>query len=279
MKFELSHSSLKTLQDHELLSRAHALAQDERRAGIALLHHLREIERRRLYARSHGSLHEYVVRELGYSDGAAHRRISAMRLLQVVPELEAKLQSGAVSLSTASQVQNFVRAEKRMTGSEASAQDLRSLVAAIEGKSSRQTEAMLAARSPQVAMAIRERPRSIDGSNLQVTVVLSAELQEKLQKLRDRFSHQNSNSSLAEQLEMLADFALRKMEPSKEANREAVVKDVRCARTHLLQLDHRFPRAWGGGNELTNLQLLCAVHNQVKCDRLPHETLGAILGE
>ena len=96
MKFELSYSSVKTLQDHELLSRAHALAQDERRAGIALLHHLREIERRRLYARSHGSLHEYVVRELGYSDGAAHRRISAMRLLQVVPELEAKLQSGAL---------------------------------------------------------------------------------------------------------------------------------------------------------------------------------------
>lgn len=365
MNFEMDQFSLKTLQDHELLSRAQSLAQDERRAGIALLHHLREIERRRLYARAYGSLHEYVVRELGYSDGAAHRRISAMRLLKVVPELEEKLQTGAVSLSTASQVQNFIRAEKRITGSEASVQELRSLVAAIEGKSSRQTEAMLAARSPQVAMAIRERPRSIDGSNVQVTVVLSAELQEKLQKLRDRFAHQKLNPTLAEQLEMLADFALRKLDPKTTPNRGDSVKQVRspdagasapeqsrfaqersvrqrtlpmeissrepavgecsqvsaatfasrapavlaqsrfiplrvrrevwrraggrceqkfsngerCARTHLLQIDHRFPRAWGGGNELKNLQLLCAVHNRVKSDLLPHETLGVVSGE
>jgi len=45
----------------------------------------------------------------------------------------------------------------------------------------------------------------------------------------------------------------------------------RCSRTHLLQVDHRIPVAWGGGNELSNLQLLCSTHNRVKSDRLPGE--------
>jgi len=183
---------------------------------------------------------------------------------------------------------------------------------------------------------MRERPRSIDGEKIQVNVVLSAPLQEKLKRLRDRLSHQNASPTLAEQIELLADFALSKLEGSPKKRRSSEVREVptpvasveheiemapaqyprsddetdapnriralashsrylsaqtrrevwqragarceqkffkgeRCARTHLLQIDHRFPVAWGGGNELTNLQLLCAVHNQVKSDRLPGE--------
>jgi hypothetical protein len=168
------YPSLSYLSDSDLLLRAREISLEERKAGIALLHHLAEIERRRLHAAIFGSLHEYVVRELGYSDGAAHRRISAMRLMKFAPEVEEKLERGTLTLSTASQIQNFLKTEKRVTG--------------------------VGARCEQTL----------------------------------------SNGE-------------------------------RCSRTHLLQIDHRFPVAWGGGNELTNLQLLCAVHNQVKSDRLPGE--------
>lgn len=360
MTTEISPERIQKLTDDHLLARARALATEERRAGIALLHHLREIERRRLYAGMHGSLHEYVVRELGYSDGAAYRRISAMRLMARVPEVEQKLASGALSLSTASQVQSFIAAEKRITGALAPTPEVRALVSAVEGKSSRETEALLAARSPEVAARIRERPRSIDGEQVLVNVVLSAQLQEKLRRLRDRMAHANANPSLAEQLEMLADFALRRLEgvspTPRRASRDLRVQDrtsgpheqsasessrvspvrgasasklnsqkrtasheeserspascdassvrgraittvrpqalsvsirrevwrraggqceqrlnsgERCRRTHRLQVDHRMPRAWGGGNELENLQLLCLTHNLVKSDRLP----------
>jgi 5-methylcytosine-specific restriction endonuclease McrA len=295
------------LNDSDLLRRARELAQDERRAGIALLHHLREIERRRLYAAKHGSLHEYVVRELGYSDGAAHRRISAMRLMTRVPEIEEKLQTGTLTLSTASQVQNFISAERRLKGTPTPTSELRALVTEIEGKSSRQTDALLAARSPQVAAALRERPRSLDGESVQVNVVLGPELQKKLQRLRDRMAHRNPNPSLAEQIEMLADLALQKLEGKKTAKvadetpkpeaqskpqsirfvpapfrrevwrrgggrcEQRLSTGERCTRTHRLQVDHRIPRAWGGGSELANLQLLCSTHNGVKSDRLPGE--------
>lgn len=38
----------------------------------------------------------------------------------------------------------------------------------------------------------------------------------------------------------------------------------RCRSTFLLQIDHIKPIWAGGGNELENLQLLCAKHNQLK---------------
>jgi len=355
---QTTQQRLHSLTSSELLQRTRQLALEERRIGIELLHYLLEVDRRRLFAPKFSSLHEYVARELGYSDGAAHRRISAMRLLRTVPELDLMLREGSVNLSTASQVQNFISAERRITGTPSSPKTALELVNQISGKSARETEALLAARSPRVAAVLQERPRSIDGQNVQITITLTPQLQRKLRRLRDRMAHQNIHPSLAEQLEMLADFALKKFEGAeggkmnpesgRAAPHERLTKSVsrearkspaqvtstrsgseplsgssrksettvdrsrmpprgattqnssrpnaralpvtlrrqiwkragerceyrapdgsRCTRTHLLQIDHRIPVAWGGGREPENLQLLCATHNQWKRDRLP----------
>src|SRR5581483_9370140 len=94
--------SLKALNDPSLIENTMALVAEERRISTQILDHLREIERRQLFFR-HGcaSLHEFAIRILGYSDGAAHRRISAMRLIRDVPEVAQSLEEGTLSLSTA----------------------------------------------------------------------------------------------------------------------------------------------------------------------------------
>ena len=72
------------------------------------LHHLAEIDSRKLYfRRGFSSLFDYAVKELGYSEGAAYRRIKAMKLCQDMPKTENRLQSGRLSLSTACQLQVF----------------------------------------------------------------------------------------------------------------------------------------------------------------------------
>lgn len=323
MNFSTFSKDLQSLHNHDLLARAREIAHEERRAGVALLIYLREIERRRLFALNHSSLHEYVVRELGYSDGAAHRRISAMRLMSTIPEVEDQLRSGALTLSTASQVQNFLRAEKKLTGNAASTAEMRQIVAQVEGKSTRETEALLAARAPEVAQHLAsrklERPRVVGTDHsVQVTLTLSRDLQLKLQRLRDRTAHRDPNPSLAQQIEWLADFALAKLSgasdekrkvsnsraeaapaPRKNTNpspryispslrREVWLRaghrcemllnsGLRCSRTHLLQIDHLHPVAWGGASSVENLQLLCAVHNQLKSDRLPDKSWTPVL--
>src|SRR5689334_3725753 len=98
---------IKSLGNDELLTKTHALVAEERRVTLELLHHLREIERRRLHAiRGYPTLFEYLVKALGYSDGAAFRRIGAMRLLQDLPEVEEAIQEGKMSLTTASTLQS-----------------------------------------------------------------------------------------------------------------------------------------------------------------------------
>ena len=52
------------------------------------------------------SLFDYAVRELGYSEGAAWRRIKAMRLCSETAGTRERLQDGSLTLSAAAQLQN-----------------------------------------------------------------------------------------------------------------------------------------------------------------------------
>ncbi len=61
-----------------------------------------EIDARGLYLeRGFSSLFDYAVRELGYSDAAAARRIGAMRLCADQPHAREGLRDGSLTLSAA----------------------------------------------------------------------------------------------------------------------------------------------------------------------------------
>ena len=69
----------------------------------------------RLYLRrGFSSLFDYAVRELGYSDAAAWRRIKAMRLCAEVDGVRERLQNGTMTLNAAAQLQHaFDRQERK----------------------------------------------------------------------------------------------------------------------------------------------------------------------
>ena len=74
-----------------------------------------EIEARGLYLeRGFSSLFDYAVRELGYSDAAAARRIGAMRLCADQPDAREGLRDGSLTLSAAAELQwAFARQRRR----------------------------------------------------------------------------------------------------------------------------------------------------------------------
>ena len=107
---ESSIEGIPKLKDQELLKATADLVQRERHVLTLVLHHLREVERRRLFSDlGHPSLFEYCVRELKYSEGQAGRRIQAMRLLKELPEIEPMIRSGSLSLTNLSQAQSYFR--------------------------------------------------------------------------------------------------------------------------------------------------------------------------
>ena len=203
--------NLKSISDQELLSQIRSLSGEERRIGLEILYRLREIEERKLFATlGYGSLHEFAVTELHYSDGAAHRRIQSMRLLKDLPAAEERLKCGALSLTNASQLQDFFRAEKKL-GKAYDSKEKSILLNEMSGKSARQAQALLLARSPEAIP--EEKLTPVDETHLKLTVVLSPELSEKLSRLKGLLAHRLPNASYAELLNAVADLALQKLDP------------------------------------------------------------------
>ena len=99
-------STIGVLSDRELLRQTGALVRHERHLQGAIIDHLAEIEARRLYLQQGcSSLFNYAVRELGYSDAAAGRRIGAVRLCADQPGARERLRDGSLTLSAAAELQ------------------------------------------------------------------------------------------------------------------------------------------------------------------------------
>jgi 5-methylcytosine-specific restriction endonuclease McrA len=92
-----------SLDSASLTRRLGELAGDERNVQVDFLLHLDEFDRRRAYLDAgHGSLWDYCLRALHLREGAAGRRIGAMRVLRRFPRLEAALRDGRLCASTVS---------------------------------------------------------------------------------------------------------------------------------------------------------------------------------
>ena len=77
-----------------------------------MLAHLREIERRQLFSSlGFSSLFSYAVGHLKYTEDQAYRRISAMRMLRELPEMEEKISSGELSLTNMNMAQSLFKKE------------------------------------------------------------------------------------------------------------------------------------------------------------------------
>ena len=99
-------STVGALSDRELLRETSNLVRHERHLQGAIIDHLAEIEARGLYLeRGFSSLFDYAVRELGYSDAAAARRIGAMRLCADQADAREGLRDGSLTLSAAAELQ------------------------------------------------------------------------------------------------------------------------------------------------------------------------------
>src|SRR5688572_12667406 len=105
--------NLKNLDNETLHQNTKRSVEIETASTTVVLHHLQEVERRRAFAEfGYSSLFKYAVKELKYSEGEAARRIDAMRLLKIIPEVEEKIKDGSINLTHLTNCQKFFRAEK-----------------------------------------------------------------------------------------------------------------------------------------------------------------------
>ena len=93
------------------------LVKNERKLTQEILNHINLFEKCAGHlSLGYSSMHQYLTRELGYSDDQAFRRLKAARLLNHVPEVADKLRTGSLNLSQAAQAQRAFEIAERETG-------------------------------------------------------------------------------------------------------------------------------------------------------------------
>ncbi len=107
-------TTVAALSDQRLLQRVKELSAIEHYLQGVVIDHLREVERRQLYlTRGFSSMYDYAMRELGYSTGAAWRRLKAMRLCDEVKGARGRLLEGTLTLDAAAQLQYAFEQQER----------------------------------------------------------------------------------------------------------------------------------------------------------------------
>ncbi|MEQ1875274.1 MAG: HNH endonuclease signature motif containing protein [Bdellovibrionia bacterium] len=205
---------LRALSVDDLFSAARNAVKEESNATLTVLYLLREIERRRAFAaRSYPSLFEFCVDYLGYKRGAAYRRITAMRALKDLPEIEDKIRDGSLSLMSVSQAQSHFQAVKRENGPLDKSQKLE-ILSSIQNKSTRETDEFFLKLAP--AENPREKLRPIDVELFELRLPWPKRLQEKLVRLKAALGAEKSGIETGEALERAMDLAIQHFEKRAE---------------------------------------------------------------
>ncbi len=247
-------SSLSGLPDQVLLAHTRSLVLHEQALQLAVLDHLREIHARHLHLRlGFSSLFDYAVRELGYSEGAAWRRIKAMRLCSDTAGSRERLQDGSLSLSAAAQLQNTfdllqrtattaadygsppaapellplgtgTTLEAGASGAEAAAAaqpvpaldaaQRQELVAQASGKSTREVKQLLAGVAPELPRPA-DRLRALGDGRWELKVAIDSACQRGIEQLRGLLSHVDPHLTLGQLVERLVQDGLRRYDPGR----------------------------------------------------------------
>ncbi|MBN8540952.1 MAG: HNH endonuclease [Deltaproteobacteria bacterium] len=214
--------NLKSFSNIELLNGVRSLRGDERKLDRQIVEYICEIESRRLYAElGFANIIDWLVKDLGYSESSAYRRMMAARAIRGVPEAAGKIEDGRLNLVTLAKVQSAIRREEKRTGHRVSLETRSTMIAQTENKTLRET----------VRIAAEHFPEAIQASGSQIfstQIVLTDEQLALLERVRELRSHSNFGASLGEIVAAIANEYLDRNDPlRREVKPRSVVKEPR----------------------------------------------------
>ena len=212
------------------------------------------------------------MKELGYSEGSAQRRIVAARMLAEIPEIEKRIESGRLTLTNIAQVGQFIKDKK----------ERKVVLLEIEGLSKKECERKLFELSGKEISAKSEIKR-VSEDKMKVALILPDEVMAQLEQLKNLLGVE----TLEEAISFGANAGIKEVEKKKfhqtdrarkspppvavgrvvraKVKREVYTRDKKCTNcgsSFHLNYDHRTPYALGGLSEAQNIRLLCFNCNQ-----------------
>jgi hypothetical protein len=291
--------NIKNLSDPMLMQKTDLLVKEERQALTNLLHHFREIERRRLYCDyKYGSLHKMLVGYYGYSDDEAYRRVSAMRLLKELPEVEEKINSGELSLSHLGLAQSFFQKEAKIQQAEVSKDMKLEILSKISEQPLREAQRIVLSQSSAPEELRPDKVTVVTEDKVEYRFTADKSLEDKISEVKGLLAHKYPSLSMAELLGVLCELGIETLKKEKTAMsrkpcntkvheemkasqtvslfdenkslaqvkkevwQESQYKCCNCGSSYALETDHCLAIARGGTNAKENLRILCRACNQ-----------------
>ena len=205
------------LSHNDLIANFSALVQKERQITAQVLACIAEIDRRKLYLeKGFRSLFDFLVRDYGYSPGAAMRRVDGARLLRELPDVKEKIERGTLTLSQANQIQRAAREMKKAERA-LSTKEKQELIVQVEHASKKETEKIIAERLNLPMMPIQKETLHRDAS-VTLTMTFSAEQIEMLEQVRNMVSHAVNSQNWSELCVYLAKKELVRRTKTRSTN-------------------------------------------------------------
>jgi hypothetical protein len=224
---------LNLLKDQELEMSFHRAVVSERKVLHVVILHIQEVERRKLYlAKEYGSLFTYLTLEMKYSNAAAQRRIDAARLMSAVPEISAKIQSGALNLSQLGDIQKAVKSAESIHQTKVTSEVKAQIIELVENQSVVSTQ-QICAEMLDIPVVQSEKLKTQKDHSKVVQITMTEAQFAKYEKLRDKLAHKHFQTkrtqNIADVLETIFDELLGKLELKPKTKKDAVSMTT-CAR-------------------------------------------------
>ena len=276
---------MKHLSDQQLKNAIESVVVRERGVTMEVVKLLKEFDRRKLFsAMGFTSLFDYATKQLKYSPDQANRRIAAMRVLREVPEAEAKVIDGSLSLSALAQAHWHFNKVKHST------EEKKEVLVKLENATKKETKAILKqeydarysfvtdAEGEKLIEELRALHPHLNFDQLMLKVCKMAFEKispvKKIERAEARVTKQlKAKSETKPEINPENGAAVKssvrtsagKVTPSRyiPAEVKRVVwsksegKCVNCKSTYALEYDHVIPFAKGGSTTVQNLRLLC----------------------
>lgn len=275
----------------ELDRRIGTLAKEERAALAQVVALIAEALTRKIWTEfGFADCYAWLTKGHGYSNGAAHRRICAAKLMQAVPAVEEKLASGVLQLSNLATAHSAIGKEERRTGKKITTEKKRELLHSLESKTAPQAQSETAKTVPELELTkVDSLKATRDAWTL--TVTLTREQKALLDRARELLAHAEPEASWAQIIARLAKDEVKRLDPIEKQKRadargvtagkriivlarsngqcEHVHRETgkRCESRIRIEVDHIKPKAFGGGDEVENLRALCRHHNIIAAER------------
>ena len=262
MKYEIQFQSFSKVSDDELLRRLSELLQKSRRVEAELVAHIGEVDARRLYAREAGSsMFVYCTERLNLSEHEAYLRIGVARAARRYPMLLDILAEGRLPLSAIARLAPHLTEDNRDTvlarAVGKSKREIEELVAELSPgpdvptkvrKLPEHAEKAKPTASPELVpervtflhtpaptqpTSPAQRPvvQPLSSAKYKIQFTASAELRDKLERLRDLMRSSVPDGDLAAIIEDAVTEKLERLEAKRFAKTKSPRKSVERADT------------------------------------------------